>query len=163
MTSPDLTTLRLPPQNIEAEQSVLGAVLLDNNALNKILEIITPGEFYKDAHRRIFSAILDLNEQGESVDLITLTDYLKQQNELDLVGGATYLSTLVNTVPTAANVRQHSKIIHEKALLRNLINVATDIVTQGYEEKMDPAGQTPGPKDSVATPPGHVRYQTQIP
>jgi len=134
MPTPDLTALKLPPQNIEAEQSVLGAVLIDNNALNKILEILSPDDFYKDSHRRIFSAILDLNERNESVDLITLTDCLKSKGELELVGGASYLSALVNSIPTAANVRQHSKIIAEKALLRSLINVATDIITQGYED-----------------------------
>lgn len=133
MTSPDLPISKLPPQNVEAEQSVLGAILLDNNALNKALEILNPDDFYKEAHKRIFKTILDLNERNETIDLITLTDYLKGRNELEQVGGASYLTSLVNSVPTAANVRQHSKIIHEKALLRNLINVATEIVTQGYE------------------------------
>lgn len=133
MSSPDLSTLRLPPQNLEAEQSVLGAILLDHMALNKVLEIIGPDEFYKEAHKRIFSAILDLSELNESIDLITLTDHLKSKNELDRIGGASYLTTLVNSIPTAANVRQHSKIIHEKALLRGLIDIATDIITQGYE------------------------------
>lgn len=134
MPSPDLSTTRLPPQNLEAEQSVLGAILLDNSALNKVLEIIGPQAFYKDAHKHIFSAILDLSEQNEAIDLITLTDHLKSRNELDRIGGASYLSTLVNCVPTAANVRQHSKIIHEKALLRGLIDIATEIITQGYED-----------------------------
>ncbi len=133
MISPDLPISKLPPQNVEAEQSVLGAILLDNNALNKALEILNPDDFYKEAHKRIFKTVLDLNERNETIDLITLTDYLKGRNELELVGGASYLTSLVNSVPTAANVRQHSKIIHEKALLRNLINVATEIVTQGYE------------------------------
>ncbi|HLB95091.1 MAG TPA: replicative DNA helicase [Nitrospiria bacterium] len=133
MTSPDLPISKLPPQNVEAEQSVLGAILLDNNALNKALEILNPDDFYKEAHKRIFKTILDLNERNETIDLITLTDYLKGRNELEQIGGASYLTSLVNSVPTAANVRQHSKIIHEKALLRNLINVATEIVTQGYE------------------------------
>jgi replicative DNA helicase len=134
MAAPDMTALKLPPQNLEAEQSVLGAVLIDNDALNKILEILTPDQFYKDSHRRIFSAILDLSERNESIDLITLTDHLKAKGELELVGGAAYLSALVNSVPTAANVRQHSKIIAEKALLRSLINVATEIIAQGYED-----------------------------
>lgn len=133
MTSPDLPISKLPPQNIEAEQSVLGAILLDNNALNKALEILNPDDFYKEAHKRIFNTILDLNERNETIDLITLTDYLKGRNELEQIGGASYLTSLVNSVPTAANVRQHSRIIHEKALLRNLIQVATEIVTQGYE------------------------------
>src|SRR2546427_7752750 len=121
MMSSDLSLQKLPPQNLEAEQSVLGAILLDNPALNKALEILAPGDFYKDAHRRIFSAVLDLNERNEVIDLITITEHLRQKNELEQVGGAAYLAALVNSVPTAANIRFHSKIIHEKALLRNLI------------------------------------------
>ena len=125
---------KVPPQNVEAEQAVLGAILIDNPSLNKALEILNPDDFYRDAHRRIFSAILDLNERNEVVDLITLTDHLRNKNELEAVGGAAYLSSLVNSIPTAANIRQHSRIIHEKAILRNLITVATDIVGQGYED-----------------------------
>jgi len=134
MTPSDLSLQKLPPQNLEAEQSVLGAILLENAALNKALEILTPEDFYKQSHRQIFSAILDLNERNEVIDLITITEYLRQKNELEQVGGAAYLSALVNSVPTAANIRFHSKIIHEKALLRNLIQIATEIVTIGYED-----------------------------
>ncbi len=125
---------KVPPQNIEAEQAVLGAILIENSSINKALEIINPDDFYRDAHRRIFSGILDLNERNEVVDLITLSDHLRNKNELEAVGGAAYLSSLVNSIPTAANIRQHSRIIHEKAILRNLITVATDIVGQGYED-----------------------------
>lgn len=132
MPSTDLSIYKLPPQNIEAEQSVIGAILLDNNALNAALEIISPGDFYKEAHRKIFSAMLDLNERGEAIDLVTVTDSLRGKNELELIGGASYLSTIVNTVPTSANIKFHSKILHEKALLRNLINVSTEIATLGY-------------------------------
>ena len=99
------TLTKLPPQNIEAEQAVLGAILIDNASLNKALEIIHPDDFYREAHRRIFSAVLDLNERSEVVDLITLTDHLRKKNELEMVGGATYLSILVNSIPTAANIR----------------------------------------------------------
>ncbi len=133
MSSTDLIVHKLPPQNIEAEQSILGAILLDNSALNAALEIITPNDFYKEAHRKIFSAMLDLDERGEAVDLVTLTDNLRVRNELESVGGASYLSSIVNTVPTSANIRYHSKILHEKALLRNLINVATEIASLGYD------------------------------
>lgn len=126
---------KIPPQNIEAEQAVLGAILIDNTSINKALEIIHPDDFYREAHRRIFAAVLDLNERSEVVDLITLTDQLRKKNELESVGGAAYLSSLVNSIPTAANIRQHSRIIHEKAVLRNLIAVATDIVGQGYDDQ----------------------------
>ncbi|HEY4485408.1 MAG TPA: replicative DNA helicase [Nitrospiria bacterium] len=125
---------KLPPQNIEAEQSVLGAILIDNAALNKALELIIPEDFYREAHRRIFTAILDLNERNEAVDLITLSEDLRKKNQLESVGGAAYLSSLVNSIPTAANMRQHARIVHEKAILRNLISIATDIAAQGYED-----------------------------
>jgi replicative DNA helicase len=133
MNTADLFLQKLPPQNIEAEQSVLGAILLENQAMNKALEIIVQLDFYKETHRRIFGAMLDLYERGEAIDLITLTDVLRQKNELEQVGGASYLTSLVNLVPTAANVKLHAKIIHEKALLRNLIQVSTDLVTRGME------------------------------
>jgi len=129
----DISVRKVPPQNLEAEQSVLGAILLDNDALNKVLEIMTEEDFYKGAHHKIFSAMVDLDDQNEPVDLITLTDYLRGKNELEEVGGAVYLTSLVNSVPTSANVKYYSKIVHERALLRNLISVATEIITSGYE------------------------------
>lgn len=128
---------KVPPQNIEAEQSVLGAILIENSALYKTVEIIGSDDFYKEAHRKIFFAMLELSEKNEAIDLVTLTDYLRKKNELESIGGATYLSLLSNTVPTAANIRYHSKIVYEKALLRNLINTATEIVREGYEDSRD--------------------------
>lgn len=133
MPPSDPSFQRVPPQNLEAEQSVLGGVLLDSASLNRIVDIISPRDFYKETHRRIYSAMIDLSERNEGIDLISLTDYLKGRGELDGVGGAAYLTSLVNTVPTAANIRQHAKIVYEKSILRNLINVATEIVSQGYE------------------------------
>jgi replicative DNA helicase len=134
MAGQDPNLLKVPPQNLEAEQSVLGAILLDNAALNKALEILRPDDFYKEAHRKLFQAILDLSENNEPIDLITLTDRLQKRSELEAVGGAAYLAGLVNAVPTAANIRQHAKIVSEKALLRHLISVATEIVGRGYDE-----------------------------
>lgn len=128
---------KVPPQNIEAEQSVLGAILIENSALYKAIEILNANDFYKEAHRRIFLAMIELSEKNEAIDLITLAEYLRRENELDSIGGATYLSMLTNTVPTAANIRYHSKIVHEKSLLRNLINTATEIVSRGYENSQD--------------------------
>jgi len=130
-------TYKVPPQNIEAEQSVLGAILIENTALYKAIEIIGIDDFYKEAHKKIFLSMIELNEKNEAIDLVTLTEYLRKKNELDSVGGATYLSLLANTVPTAANIKYHSKIIYEKALLRNLINTATEIVSYGYENSRD--------------------------
>ncbi len=124
---------KLPPQNLEAEQAVLGAVLLDNHALNRVLEILSPDDFYKEAHRRIFKAVLDLYERNEAIDLVTLTETLKRRSDLDGVGGSAYLTELVSIVPTSANVTYHAKIIHEKSLIRQLVQTATDIATRGYD------------------------------
>src|SRR5512136_663857 len=99
----DLLAQRLPPQSLEAEVSVLGGVLLDNEALNRVLEIMGEGDFYRESHRKIFSAILHLYEQSEPADLITLSEVLKKRAELEEVGGIEYLNSLVNSVPTAAN------------------------------------------------------------
>ena len=128
---------RLPPQNIEAEQSVLGSILLENEALASAIEELTPDAFYKEAHKIIFLAMLDLYERNEPIDLITLTEQLGSKEKLEAVGGATYLSTLANLVPTAANARYHAKIVKEKATLRNLIATATDIVTHSYDSDRD--------------------------
>jgi replicative DNA helicase len=128
---------RKPPQNIEAEQSVLGAILLENSAVDRAIELVTPDDFYKESHRRIFLAMIGLTESGEAIDLITLSDALRKKDELEKVGGVAYITSLVNAVPNAANIRYHSKIIREKAIIRNLINTATDIVTRGYEDRKD--------------------------
>lgn len=129
----DLLTQRLPPQSVEAEVSVLGGILLENDALNKVLEILNESDFYRESHRKIFSAIIALYERSEPADLITLSEELKRLNQLEAIGGIDYLSSLVNTVPTAANIVYYSKIVKEKSLLRKLINRATDIISQGYE------------------------------
>ena len=136
-TDIEADTYKVPPQNIDAEQSVLGAILIENTAVYKAIEVINVNDFYKEAHRKIFLAMIELSEKNEAIDLITLTEYLRKKNELDSVGGATYLSVLSNTVPTAANIKYHSKIVNEKALLRNLINTATEIISQGYEDSRD--------------------------
>lgn len=128
---------RKPPQNVDAEQSVLGAILLENSAVDRAIELITPDDFYKESHRRIFLAMLGLTESGEAIDLITLPEALRKKDELDKVGGVAYITGLVNAVPNAANIRYHCKIVREKAILRHLINTATDIVTRGYEDNRD--------------------------
>jgi replicative DNA helicase len=133
----DLLAQRLPPQNLEAETSVLGGVLLENEALNKVIEVLQEGDFYREAHRRIFSAIVHLYEHSEPVDLITLSEVLKTRSALDDIGGIEYLNSLVNSVPTAANISYYAKIIKEKAILRKLINRATEIVSQSYSNSGD--------------------------
>ncbi len=132
------TTLdRLPPQNIEAEQSVLGAVLLENEALASVVEILAPDDFYKDSHRKIFLAMLDLYKKNEPIDLITLTEQLGRREQLEEIGGASYLSHIVNLVPTSANIKYHAKIVKEKSLLRNLIKTTTEIVALSYDESIE--------------------------
>jgi replicative DNA helicase len=128
----DLLAQRLPPQSIEAEVSVLGGVLLDNEALNRVLEVMKEGDFYRENHRKIFSAILHLYQQSEPVDLITLAETLKKRDALEEVGGIEYLNSLVNSVPTAANIAYYAKIVKEKSILRKLINRSTEIINQVY-------------------------------
>lgn len=133
MRTADLSDLRLPPQNLEAEQSVLGAILLDNACLSKALEVLADEDFYRTSHRKIYRAMLELSEQGEVIDQITLTEHLQRRGQLDEVGGAVALAELVQMIPTAANIRYHCKIVREKALLRGLISASTEVVTRGYE------------------------------
>lgn len=128
---------RLPPQNLEAEVSVLGGILLENEALNQVLEILQIGDFYREAHRKIFSAMVQLYERNEPVDLITLAEILKKKDELEAVGGLEYLNQLVNSVPTAANISYYANIIKEKSLLRKLIQRATEIINEGYGDSGD--------------------------
>ncbi len=128
---------KLPPQNIEAEQSVLGAILIENDSINKVIEILTPDDFYREGHRKIFDALINLSERDEPADLITLTNELRKMDQLDSIGGASYVASLIDFVPTAANVEYYAKIVKEKALLRKLITTSTDIVTRSYEYTED--------------------------
>ncbi len=130
----DLNVDRLPPQNVEAEQSVLGAIILDHDAFAKAIEVLNPDDFYKETHRRLYDGMIDLFEKNEPIDIITMTDYLRKNNALEAVGGISYLSSLANSVPTSANIRYHAKIIREKALLRALIKTATQIISEVYED-----------------------------
>ncbi|MBS3947441.1 MAG: replicative DNA helicase [Dethiobacter sp.] len=124
---------RLPPQNLEAEQSVLGSMLLDGEAIIVATDYLTPADFYRDAHQKVFQAICALTDRGEPVDLVTLAEELRQRNTLQAVGGQVALTTLANAVPTSANVTYYARIVREKAVLRSLINAATRIVTRSFE------------------------------
>ncbi len=124
---------RIPPQNLEAEQSVLGSILLDNEALLKVLEILSPEDFYREAHRKIFLAMIEMFEKGEAIDIISLKDHLQMKKELDSVGGISYISSLAAAVPTAANVKHHARIIREKALMRGLVHAATEVIEMVYD------------------------------
>lgn len=128
---------KLPPQSVEAEMSILGGILLENEAINRVLDILVPEDFYRESHRKIMKAMIELNEHREPCDLITLTTVLKKRGELEEVGGGAYLATLVDFVPTAANIAYYARIVKEKAIARNLISAATEIVTDGYDEQSE--------------------------
>ncbi|MEJ2471410.1 MAG: replicative DNA helicase [Desulfuromonadales bacterium] len=129
----DRSEHRLPPQNLEAEMSVLGGILLENEALNRALEQLRPEDFYRATHGKIFSALIALSDRNEPADVVTLTAMLKEHGTLEEVGGTAYLSTLVDYVPTAANIGYYCKLVKEKSISRELIKVATEIASRGYE------------------------------
>ncbi len=128
---------RVPPQNIDAERSVLGAMLIDKEAIAAVTEILNVDDFYREAHRIIFAAMMELYNKNEAVDLITITDILKQDNKLEDIGGIAYITSLANAVPTAANVKYHAKIVEEKSVLRQIVRVSTEIAGMGYEAGED--------------------------
>src|SRR3989339_1061992 len=128
---------RIPPQNLQAEQSVIGSMLIDKNAIIKVVEFLRPDSFYRDAHRHIFEAILELFDKGEPVDLITVTEILRKNNTLEQAGGSVYVSDLLNSVPTAANVEYYAKIVEEKATLRKVIDAGTKMVGDAFDEPED--------------------------
>ena len=124
---------RVPPQNIEAEQSVIGAMLIDKNAVSLVTEKLMPEDFYRQAHQVIYSAILTLHSKNEPIDMITLINELKKMNRLDDVGGVAYITLLANVVPTAANAKYHAQIVEDKSILRQLVEGGTAIASLGYE------------------------------
>lgn len=128
---------RVPPQNIEAEQAVLGAMLIDKEAIAKATEVLSADDFYREAHRVIFSAMLELYNKNEAVDMVTVTEILKRDNKLEDIGGIAYITSLANVVLTAANVKYHADIVAEKSVLRQLVRVSTEIAAMGYEANED--------------------------
>ena len=125
--------LKIPPQNLEAEQAVLGALMLDPQTGSTVFEMLQPEDFYRDSHRLIFSAILDLFEKGDPVDLVSVAEILRQQGRLEQVGGISTISEIARSVPSAANVEYYAKLVTEKALLRQLIRATSSILERGYE------------------------------
>jgi|YelNatPaOPRAMG01_1025707.scaffolds.fasta_scaffold01581_12 replicative DNA helicase len=128
---------RVPPQNIEAEQSVLGGILIDSESINKVIDILSPEDFYRESHRKIYELMIELYEKSEAIDIITLSSLAKDRGLLEEVGGVTYLSSLVDMMPSAANIIQYAKIVREKAILRELINVANEIIEKSHEVDLD--------------------------
>ncbi|MGI9589341.1 MAG: DnaB-like helicase N-terminal domain-containing protein, partial [Dietzia maris] len=123
---------RTPPQDLTAEQSVLGGMLLSKDAIADVVEEIQPGDFYKPAHQAIYDVILDLYARGEPADAVTVAAELDRRGDLRRAGGAPYLHTLISTVPTAANAGYYAQIVAEKAVLRRLVDAGTRIVQFGY-------------------------------
>ena len=132
----DLAT-KLPPQNIEAEQSLLGSLLLDKNAMDRVADIITPEDFYREAHGKVFEAMLDLYMHHEPVDVLSLTNRLEEKQVLEQIGGVTYLTELVNTVPSASHAHMYARIVQKKKMLRSLISASQRIMELGYSEVDD--------------------------
>jgi replicative DNA helicase len=125
---------RLPPQSIEAEQSVLGSVLIDRDAMIEIADFLKPEDFYRQAHARIYAVMLDLSERREPIDIVTVSESLERGGDLEAIGGRAYLATLSNQTPTAVHAAQYARIVERKALLRNLIGAAGKIAGIGYED-----------------------------
>lgn len=136
-TQKDPSLYHIPPQNIEAEQSMLSAILIDNNALLDVIELLSPEDFYKTAHQKIFSAIIDLFDRGEPIDLVTLANHLNEKGNLEKIGGASYLARLVDAVPLAVNAQHYAKIIHDKAALRRLIENSNAIAKRCFKDEGD--------------------------
>jgi replicative DNA helicase len=126
---------KLPPQNIEAEEALISAILIDNSVLDDVTEILTADDFYKSAHQKIFSAIIELYKNNEPVDLVTLTNKLREKGDLEKIGGATYLAKLLDSVPMAVNAKHYAGIIHEKFLIRRLIEKGNRIIDCCLEDR----------------------------
>jgi replicative DNA helicase len=130
-------TKKTPPHNDEAERAVLGGILIKNTNLNVVLSIIGPQDFYREAHQKIINKMIELIDKGEVIDLLSLTEALKRSGDLEAVGGASYISSLLDGVPKSLNVEYYAKMIKEKSLLRKLIFSSAQIISAGYDEKID--------------------------
>jgi len=129
--------LKVPPQNIEAERSVLGSLMLDKDAIIKVANLIRIGDFYKDDHNMIYEAMVELYEKREPIDVLSLSNRLEEKNQLDKVGGSSYLTSLVNSVPSSSNVEHYAKVVQKKSTLRKLITASGEITEMGYKESED--------------------------
>lgn len=127
---------RIPPHSVESEQSILGSILLDKEAIITVTETIKPEDFYKEAHKIIYECMMKLNNKNEPIDLITLTEELKKQGHLEDIGGISYITSLSTIVPTTSNVKYYADIVKEKSVLRKLIRVSNDILNLGYDSSI---------------------------
>lgn len=141
VSDPQLDAIKLPPHSVEAEQSVLGGILLDTTAWDKITDILQEPDFYRYEHRLIFRHISQLNEHAKPVDVITVAESLESNAELEKAGGLSYLGSLAQNVPSAANIRRYAEIVRERAVMRKLAEVGTEIATSAYNPGGRDAGQ----------------------
>ena len=133
----NLSLGKLPPQALDLEESVLGALMLEKDALTNVIDILKPENFYKDANREIYQAIIDLFNNSEPVDLLTVTAQLKKNGKLDIVGGSYYVTQLTTRVNSASNIEYHSRIILEQSIKRQLIEVSGEVQKEAYEDTTD--------------------------
>lgn len=130
-------SLKLPPQNIEAEESVLGSLLIDKAAIIKVADLLVPADFYKPAHTKIYEAILGLFEKHQPIDILSVTSKLKESDDLKEIGGSSYLTKLIESVPTSSHIEHYAKIVKEKKVLRDLINTSAEITEKAFEPSED--------------------------
>ena len=133
----DLELGKLPPQAIELEEAVLGAIMMEKNAIVEVMDILTPDSFYKEEHQKIFQAIIDLSSGDKAIDILTVTEELRKRNQLDEVGGPVYITQLTSRVASAAHVDFHSRIVAQKFIQRELIRVSTEIQNRAFDDSLD--------------------------
>ncbi len=126
---------RVPPQNIPAEQSVLGGLMLEQDAWDNVSDILTENDFYKPSHRTIFTAVRELNRRGQPTDLVTISNFLMQNNQLDTVGGPTYLAEMMDQTPSIVNIKSYAQIVREKSILRQIIQVSQEFAERSYTQE----------------------------
>ena len=153
---------KLPPQAIELEETVLGAIMLERDAFDSVIEILKPESFYKDAHRKIFEAIKDLSQKEEAIDILTVTEELKKRKELESIGGAFYIANLTKRVASGANAEFHARIVAQKFIERELIRVASEIQNKAYSQELDVKELLEFSEMSLfKVAEGHIKKETQ--
>ncbi|MCA1747694.1 MAG: replicative DNA helicase, partial [Bacteroidales bacterium] len=128
---------KIPPQALDLESAVLGAIMLERDAILSVLDILTPESFYQEAHQKIYTAAVDLSTREKPIDLLTITEELRKREQLEEVGGATYISQLTSRVGSAAHLEYHARIVAQKYIQRELIRVSSEIQTRSYDETTD--------------------------
>jgi replicative DNA helicase len=150
-TDPQLLSLRVPPHSIEAEQSLLGGLLLDNQAFDRIADLVAASDFYRDDHRRIWRHIAKLVESARPADVVTVSESIEASEDKDKTGGAAYLAQLAQNTPSAVNIRRYAEIVRERAVQRRLAQVATEITELAPAPRTTPSTPTGAAADGERT------------